>query len=103
MQLRLNLSLSQESELREVLLHHSKAYMREKASAILKVAAGQSGKSVAYEGLLRKRRKNTVYDWVHKYQTEGLSGLLVKKGRGLKPSFFPSTSPRDGIKDTIDN
>ncbi|MDR6565032.1 MULTISPECIES: helix-turn-helix domain-containing protein [unclassified Arcicella] len=89
MRLIVTLSDSQEQELQDLVIHHPKAYIREKAAAILKIAQGQSGVDVAQNGLLRKRRKNTVYDWVHRYQAEGISGLLVKKGRGLKPSFFP--------------
>ncbi len=92
MRLSVLLSDSQEQELQEIVAHHPKAYIREKAAAILKIAQGQSGVSVAQNGLLRKRRKNTVYDWVHRYEAEGISGLLVRKGRGLKPSFSPSAS-----------
>ncbi|MEA5259439.1 helix-turn-helix domain-containing protein [Arcicella aquatica] len=88
-QLIVTLSDSQEQELQDLVAHHPKAYIREKACAILKIAQGHPGIWVAQNGLLRKRRKNTVYDWVHSYQTQGITGLFVKKGRGLKPSFSP--------------
>lgn len=89
MKLKILLSIEQRKELEELVARHPKAYMREKAAAILKIAQGQSGVEVAQSGLLRKRRKNTVYDWVHRYQAEGIEGLLVRKGRGLKPAFSP--------------
>ncbi len=76
-------------ELRETLNRHPKPYMREKASALLQIAAGKSATEVGKSGLLKKRNEQTVCQWVHIYETAGLKGLLVKKGRGLKPSFFP--------------
>jgi transposase len=91
MQHKISLTSEQKHELENLLLHHDKPYIREKAAAILKVAQGQSGVHVAKEGLLKKRRKNTVYDWIYRYQSEGIAGLFIKKGRGRKASFFPST------------
>lgn len=70
--------------------HHKLAYIRERASAILKIADGMSGRQVALRGLLKRRKTDTVYDWVHRYQAEGLAGLKIKPGRGRKPAFFPS-------------
>ncbi len=29
-------------------------------------------------------------DWIDRYQSEGLAGLVVRKGRGRKPAFSPS-------------
>ena len=70
--------------------HHPKAYMREKAAAILKVAAGQSVRQVAAHGLLRPRQPKKVGQWIDRYLAEGRAGLLVRKGRGRKPAFSPS-------------
>ena len=69
--------------------HHEKAYVRERASAILKVSEGASGHQVAQKGLLKVRDPDSVYEWIHRYQNEGLSGLLIREGRGRKPSFSP--------------
>lgn len=80
------------NELQETLNRHPKPYMREKASALLQIACGKSATEVGKSGLLKKRDQQTVCSWVHIYQTEGLKGLLVKKGRGSKPSFFPPQS-----------
>ncbi len=81
-------------ELEQVRDHHALPHMREKAAAILKIAAGQSGRDVALHGLLRHRRPDTVYEWVRRYRAEGIAGLLVKGGRGRKPAFSPSAPRR---------
>ena len=75
--------------LKTTLNRHPKAYMRERASALLQIASGKSGQEVAELGLLKHRRASTVYDWVHRYKAQGLDGLLISSGRGRKPSFFP--------------
>lgn len=93
-QLAISLSDEQHRELEHARDHHELPHMREKAAAILKIAAGQSGRDVALHGLLRHRRPDTVYDWVHRYRTEGLPGLLVQEGRGRKPAFSPSVPRR---------
>ncbi len=79
----------QERELRWALKHHEKAYVRERAAAILKVAAGASMRQVAATGLLHPRTEEAVSDWADRYLEEGLVGLLVRKGRGRKPAFSP--------------
>ena len=91
MQLTILLSELEKSALEKVVSSHEKPYMRERASAILKIASGQSGIEVAFNGLLKKRRKNTVYEWVKSYQALGIDGLAQKAGRGRKPSFSPPT------------
>jgi transposase len=88
--LKVELSTVQRQELEQARNHHPLAYVREKAAAILKVANGESGRAVALHGLLRHRRPYTVYDWIARYQAEGLEGLKVKAGRGRKPAFSPS-------------
>lgn len=103
MVLRISLSESQEEELTDVLLHHPKPYMREKASAILKLNSGLTGLEIAFVGLLKKRRKNTVYNWVHRYLENGLDSLPVKTGRGPKPSFFPPERGGSGDKTSSDD
>jgi len=84
------LTREQRRELEDVRDHHRKPYVRERAAAVLKISDGASGRQVALNGLLKRRKADTVYDWVHRYQTEGLVGLMVKPGRGRKPAFSPS-------------
>ena len=76
-------------ELEQVRDHDPTPYLREKAAAILKVAAGQSLRAVARGGLLRPRRRETIAAWVRRYLAEGVAGLRVRPGRGRKPAFFP--------------
>ena len=84
------LTPEQRRELEQVRDHHEKPYVRERASAVLKIADGMSGRQVALTGLLKPRDPDTVYAWFHAYQAEGLVGLLIKPGRGRKPAFSPS-------------
>ncbi len=66
-----------------------KAFICEKkASALLKIAGGQSAHSVALYGLLKPRDPDTIYSWLDIYKAEGVSGLLVKKGLRSKTSLF---------------
>jgi hypothetical protein len=92
------LSGEQEAELTRLRDHHPKPYVRERTAALLKVAAGQTIKHVAEQGLLRPRQEETVGDWIARYREQGVAGLGVRPGRGRKPAFSPSTphGPRRG-------
>jgi transposase len=87
--LQLVLSSAERRELERVRDHDPEPYLREKAAAMLKIAAGQSGRDVALHGLLKHRRPDTVYDWVRRYRAAGIAGLRVQPGRGRKPAFSP--------------
>ncbi len=80
----------QADELTHLRDHDPAPYVRERAAAILKVAAGQSLRAVARAGLLRPRRRETVAAWVQRYLAEGVAGLRIRPGRGRKPAFSPS-------------
>jgi hypothetical protein len=86
----LHLSDQQRRELEQARDHHAKAYVRERAAAVLRVSAGRSIRDVAANGALKERHRDTVCGWVHRYEVEGLAGLMVKPGRGRKPAFSPS-------------
>lgn len=88
--LKIKLSDEQRQELAEARDQHPKPYMRERCAAILKIAHGQSGLSVAQHGLYKVRAADTVYEWVRRYEQAGLPGLTIKPGRGRKPGFSPS-------------
>jgi transposase len=75
--------------------------MRERATAILKIANGMSGRQVALNGLLKKRKPDAIYDWVHRYQKEDIKGLLVKPGRGRKPAYSPKYQKKEEAKEAI--
>ena len=87
--LQINLSQAERTELEQLRDKGSKAYLRERAAAILKVADGMSASQVANHGLLKQRQYQTVCDWVRRYQAKGTSGLFMNQGRGRKPAFSP--------------
>ncbi len=91
----ITLSTEQRAELREARDHHPKAYVREKAAAILKMAEDRlSALEVAQHRLLSRRDDNTVRSWLRRYLRGGLASLLVQQGRGRKPAFSPSARRR---------
>ena len=87
--LQIELSEEEKAELEEIRGTAAQAYMRERATAILKVAEGQASYAVAQKGLLKTRQYQTVLTWVKRYQAEGVDGLKIRPGRGRKPAFFP--------------
>jgi transposase len=87
--LTITLNREQEQDLKKLRDRHPKAYVRERAAAILKIAAGESGRQVALNGLLKARDPDSIYAWVRRYQAEGSKGLQNKPGRGRKPAFSP--------------
>jgi hypothetical protein len=60
---------------------------RERAAAILKVAAGDSARHVAAGGLLRRRRPEAVGDGVDRSQEWGVVAPVVRPGRGRRPTY----------------
>lgn len=68
------------------------AYLRERATALLKIHAGFSPHEVARRGLLKKRDPDTVYAWLRRYREHGILGLSHKPGRGRKPAFSPKSA-----------
>lgn len=84
------ISDEQKTELEYWLFHSTKPYLRERASAILKLAQSQTVLDIAAGGLLQKRHRETVANWFHRFQSDGIKGLEIKKGRGRKPAFSPS-------------
>ena len=65
----ITLTTEEKAELIDLRDHADKPYLRERASAILQVAAGRSGRWVALNGLLRQRKADTVYGWLDRYET----------------------------------
>ena len=88
--LQVELNAEQRQELEELRDKGKKAYVRERAAAILKIANGASPHSVARHGLLKVRDPDSVYGWLHRYQAEGVPGLYIREGRGRKAAFSPS-------------
>jgi transposase len=77
-------------QLTETCNRSAKPYLRERASAILKLSKSQTTQQIASTGLLRTRARQTIAIWFHRFQSEGIKGLEIKTGRGRKPAFSPS-------------
>src|SRR5688500_19480039 len=84
----LYLSADERAALEHLARRDPKPYRRERATALLKIAAGQPAAVVARSGLLRPRDPDTVYSWLDRYEREGLAGLTIAPGRGRKPAAF---------------
>jgi transposase len=84
------LSEGEVSQLTETCNCAEKAYLRERASAILKLAKSLTTEQIASSRLLRPRARQTVAIWFHRFQSDGIKGLEIKVGRGRKPAFSPS-------------
>ena len=67
--------------------HDANPQVRERCAAILKIAAGQSAYGVAREGLLKPRDPDTVYEWLDRYEQDGLVGILSRLQGGNHRSF----------------
>lgn len=91
------LSDQQRRELVSLRDHEPRAYLREQAAALLKVADGASVHAVAQGGLHRPRHPDTVYRWLNAYLRGGVAAL-VQRPRGHR-GFSPSRG-RDALPDT---
>jgi transposase len=92
--LHLELTDQQRADLQRLRQRAHKAYLRERAAALLKVADGQSARQVAAHGLLTSHSHRTICEWVTRFQADGLHGLEIKAGRGRKPAFSPAAQIR---------
>lgn len=83
----LTLSESERVELEHILRRDERAYMRERASALLQIADGRSAHWVSQQGLLRHRKPDTVIGWLNAYEQGGIGALvhLPRRGRGFSP------------------
>jgi hypothetical protein len=85
----LELSEAQRVELERVRDRDARAYMREKAAALLKIAEGQIAAQVAERGLHKTHDPDVIYRWLKEWEAQGVAGLVIKKGRGRKSAFSP--------------
>lgn len=79
--LRLKLTKKEKLSLIEIRDKDTKAYLRERAAALLKIAEGQSPHAVAKSGLLKERDPDAVYSWVYRFVEQGGKGLIHKPRR----------------------
>lgn len=95
----LELTEAQRTELERVRKSHAKPYLRERASAVLKVSDGHSMNWVAENGLLKRHEPETLKGWITRYLEQGLKGWDIQTGRGRKSVFFPSQQPPSPKRD----
>jgi hypothetical protein len=81
------LSESDQAELEHIVRRDDRPYMRERASALLQIADGQSAQWVSQHGLLRRRKPDTVIGWLNAYEQGGVAALVHKPRR--KRDFPP--------------
>ncbi len=86
-QLHLPLSPEVTADLERLRRHATKPYLRERATAVLKVAAGTPAAVVARTLLYVPRRPGTVRKWCHAVGKHGAAGLLIEPGRGRERRF----------------
>ena len=95
------LTREQQDQLEQIRDTDKRAYMRERAAAMLKIAEGTSPRQVALNGLFRPRQPDTVYEWVNRYLEKGIAGLVIKSGRGRKPAYSPKYESDAEAKEAI--
>src|SRR3954471_802262 len=99
---RLTLEPVERETLVQAVKHHAKAYVRERAAALLKIADGKSAAWVAEHGLLTRHAPDTVYRWLNQYVAKGIGGLRIRPGRGRKPRLPPlGSAEQEGQRDGL--
>ena len=78
----LRLKTREQRELEHYRDHDARPYVRERCSALLKIAAGEAPHAVARQGVLKPRDPDTLYGWLAVYEEEGVAGLLVHQQGG---------------------
>src|SRR5262249_39600642 len=78
----LRLKTREQRELEHYRDHDARPYVRERCSALLQIAAGETPHAVARHGVLKPRDPDTLYSWLQMYEAEGLAGLLAHQQGG---------------------
>ncbi len=82
------LSEAERQKLESWLKNPPNPYLRERARAILSVAAGETVQATAAKLRIRIHR-NAVSEWVQRFLLERVEGLKIRAGRGRKAVFSP--------------
>ena len=78
----LRLKTREQRELEHYRDHDARPYVRERCSALLRIAAGEPPHAVARQGVLKPRDPDTRYGWLDVYEEEGVAGLLAHQQGG---------------------
>jgi transposase len=80
----IKLKVSEKQELEDVYRNHSKSHTRQRAHCLL---LSNRGFNVPKLAEIFLTRTHTVRDWFSRWEKEGIKGLEIRPGRGLKPSI----------------
>jgi transposase len=80
----IELAASARQELGKVYRTHAKSRVRQRAQCLL---LSDQGYSVPMLADIFSTRTHTVREWFNRWETEGICGLEIRPGRGLKPSI----------------
>ena len=80
----IELEESSRKDLENIYHNHSKSYVRQRAQCLL---LSNKGYSVPKLADIFSTRTHTVRDWFTRWENEGIKGLIIRPGRGLKPTI----------------
>ena len=84
------LSEAQQISLQESTLHSASAVVRSRSQALLLSNRGYTVKELAR---LYQVRTRTIYEWFSRWQSLGVVGLCITKGRGRKATLQTQHTP----------
>jgi len=86
-------------ELEKVYLTHAKSHVRQRAQCLL---LSDQGYPVPTLADIYSTRTHTVREWFNRWESEGVKGLEIRPGRGLKPAInVENTSLVSHIKEEV--
>ena len=80
----IKLDTTARQELEQVYHTHAKSHVRQRAQCLLLSARGYSVPKLA---AIYSTRTHTVRQWFNRWESEGIQGLEIRPGRGLKPAI----------------
>ena len=80
----IELDTSARQELEKVYHTHAKSHVRQRAQCLL---LSNQGYSVPKLADIYSTRTHTVRAWFNRWESEGIEGLEIRQGRGLKPAI----------------
>lgn len=84
----LELSEAERLTLEQARDYHPLPYVRERAAALLRIAAGEAAYQVAVTGILKPHHPETIYSWLNRYEQRGVACL--RQPARHKRAFSPS-------------
>src|SRR6476660_4098652 len=92
----LRLKTREQRELEHYRDHDARPYVRERCSALLRIAAWETPHAVARQGVLKPRDPDTLYSWLQVYEEEGVAGLVVHQQGGDRRRVLRGSRGREG-------